>query len=143
MQRIILDTNIVVSALISKDGISAKIIKDLILEEKVTLCTSGNIMDEYFNVLRRDKFARYKDFRIHSNILMGIIETISLHIDPIENIKILKDLDDNKFLELAAELDVDYIITGNTKDYTTRHFRNTKIVTPAEYWGKHRPTRIN
>ncbi len=46
----------------------------------------------------------------------------------------LKDLDDNKFLEFAIEVEADFIITGNNRDFTIKEIGATKIVTPTEYW---------
>jgi len=47
---------------------------------------------------------------------------------------IIKDTSDNKFLELAAECKSDFLITGNTNDFTMSSFGHTKIVSPKEYW---------
>ena len=54
-------------------------------------------------------------------------------------IEILTDMSDNKFLELAAASSADYLITGNTLDFTITEFEYTKIVTPRQYWDNHRP----
>jgi predicted nucleic acid-binding protein len=37
-------------------------------------------------------------------------------------------------LELADECSADFIITGNTNDFTFSTYKRTKIVTPKEYW---------
>ncbi|MCY7410090.1 MAG: hypothetical protein LH473_07440 [Chitinophagales bacterium] len=49
----------------------------------------------------------------------------------------ISDLDDNKFLDLSSSSKADYLITGNTNDFTMKSFRRTKIVTPREYWENH------
>jgi len=41
-------------------------------------------------------------------------------------------------LELAIASNADFIITGNTNDFTMSHFQGTKIVTPKEYWDFHK-----
>jgi predicted nucleic acid-binding protein len=43
-------------------------------------------------------------------------------------------------LELAEESKADFIITGNTNDFTMNKHKKTKIVTPKEYWENYRPT---
>ncbi len=53
-------------------------------------------------------------------------------------IDVLTDISDNKFLELAAVSSADYLITGNTVDFTITEFEYTKIVTPREYWDNYR-----
>jgi len=52
---------------------------------------------------------------------------------------IISDKDDNKLLELAEESKADFLITGNTNDFTIKTFRNTRIVTPKEYWDHYKP----
>jgi predicted nucleic acid-binding protein len=47
--------------------------------------------------------------------------------------------DDNMFLELADECMADFIITGNTNDFTFSAYKQTKIVNPKEYWENHAP----
>lgn len=42
------------------------------------------------------------------------------------------------FLELAEVSQADFIITGNTNDFTMQTYKTTLIVTPREYWEKHR-----
>lgn len=61
------------------------------------------------------------------------------YYEPGEEIALIKDADDNKFLELALEATADFIITGNINDFVMKKFYNTKIVTPAEYWDLHQP----
>jgi predicted nucleic acid-binding protein len=48
-------------------------------------------------------------------------------------IDILTDIRDNKFLELAAVNFADYLVTGNTLDFTITEFESTSILTPQEY----------
>jgi len=42
-------------------------------------------------------------------------------------------------LELADECLADFVITGNTLDFTFPTYKNTKIISPKEYWEKYRP----
>ena len=46
----------------------------------------------------------------------------------------IEDKDDNKILELADTCEADYIITGNTNDFTFPTYKNTQIVNPKDYW---------
>ena len=50
------------------------------------------------------------------------------------SIDLMSDKDDNKILELADICAADYIITGNTNDFTFSAYKNTQIVTPKDYW---------
>jgi uncharacterized protein len=46
----------------------------------------------------------------------------------------LRDKSDNKFLELPAVSSADFLITGNTLDFSINEFEYTKILTPKRYW---------
>jgi putative PIN family toxin of toxin-antitoxin system len=91
-------------------------------------------MTEYFEVLQRPKFAKYQDFAIRAEILLADIETNATMYEPRIRLDLLSDKDDNMILELADECKADYIVTGNTNDFTLASYKDTQIVTPREYW---------
>lgn len=138
MQRIILDTNVVVSALIS-NSVPTQILNELILPQKVKLCLSDQVYLEYTDVLGREKFSRFSDFKRKSEVVLNALRGVALFFKPQEEINILSDLGDNKFLELAAVSNAHYLTTGNIRDFTIVKFRNTRIVTPREYWEQFAP----
>lgn len=137
MQKIILDTNVIVSSLISNLSYPYRIIFDLVLEFKVTTCISDIIMKEYLEVLQRNKFKSIYGFYDNSLVLLQFLSRYSEHYSPTSNIDLLKDKNDNKFLELAIESSADYIVTGNFNDFNIEKIKNTKIVSPKEYWEKY------
>ena len=47
---------------------------------------------------------------------------------------ILDTNDDNMLLELAEESKADFLITGNTNDFIIPSYKQTRILTPREYW---------
>ena len=138
MQKIILDTNVLVSALIQK-SYPYLILNDLYLEHKIEVCISEPLLAEYYEVLNRPKFSKFPDFKIKADqVLADIAINASLFI-PKKKVKKLKDADDDMILELAQECKADFIITGNTKDFTIPKFKKTLIVSPMEYWANHKP----
>jgi len=138
VQKIVIDTNVIISAFLTK-GIPSKIISHLVLEQKVQICTSDPVWEEYINVVNREKFSRFPNFKSNAHFVLSFIREISFHVHPEQKVQILKDLDDNKFLELAHKVEADFIITGNTNDFTIETFGKTKIVSPSEYWQFHKP----
>ncbi|MEO8209963.1 MAG: putative toxin-antitoxin system toxin component, PIN family [bacterium] len=116
MQKVILDTNVIISSLISK-GIPSKIVEELVIEQKVRICLSKEILDEYIGVINRRKFSIFKNFYVNAEILIDYIDIVSLRYSPEVKLKILSDLSDNKFLELAVTSKADFLITGNVKDF--------------------------
>jgi len=133
MQRIILDTNVLVSALIQK-SFPYSIVNKLFIENKIELCISEKLMAEYYEVLRRPKFAAYHDFVARAEMLLSDIEEKAVLYSPQIEIDLLSDKDDNMILELADACSADYIVTGNTTDFTFPTYKQTQIVTPKEYW---------
>ncbi len=57
--------------------------------------------------------------------------------EPMTKLRIIEDEPDNRLLELAQIPKADFIITGNTNDFTMENYKGTKIVTPKEYWEEH------
>ena len=133
MQKLILDTNIIVSALIS-NSIPTKILYELVLTQKVKTCLSDQIFAEYVEVMNRGKFTKYTNFKTKSDIVLNKLREISEFYKTDRKIEILSDTSDNKFLELAAVSSADYLVTGNTLDFLITEFEYTKILTPREYW---------
>jgi len=138
MQSLIIDTNVIVSALISK-GIPSKIISELVLEQKVKLHISTEIFSEYVEVLLRPKFKHLPGFRKHADIVISRIEELGIYTEVTQTLDIIKDESDNRFLELALACKADFLITGNTNDFLIEKINTTKIVTPTEYWNNYRP----
>ncbi len=136
MQKIVIDTNVIVSSLIQR-SYPYKIIYELFVEDFFLLCVSDELMAEYYEVLARPKFARFPDFCVKAEILLADIETKAKKFVPNLTIDFIKDKDDNMILELANECKADFIITGNTNDFTFSEYKQTKIISPKEYWESH------
>ncbi len=138
MQKVIIDTNVIVSALIQKNY-PYLIVNDLFFEDKIQVCLSSKLLEEYLDVLSRPKFARFSDFAYKAKEILTEIGLKAKHYEPKIKLNIISDQDDNMILELADESDADFIITGNTNDFTIDKYKNTKIVTPKEYWEDYKP----
>jgi len=113
MQKVVIDTNVIVSALIQK-SFPYKIVNELFIEDKIKLCVSEALMREYYEVLRRPKFAAYYDFVARAEALLADIEAKAVMYYPDISLDLISDKDDNKILELADACSADFIITGNT-----------------------------
>lgn len=106
MQKLILDTNIIVSALIS-NSIPTKILYEVVLTQKVKTCLSDQIFAEYVEVMNREKFTKYANFKTKADIVLNKLREISEFYKTDRKIEILSDTSDNKFLELAAASSAD------------------------------------
>jgi putative PIN family toxin of toxin-antitoxin system len=131
MIRIVVDTNVLVSALL-KEYSSSALIVSLILQETLKLCLSPEILDEYKRVLSYNKFQDLDQTTVKA--LLAELLRKSLMVEPKTLLDIIKaDSEDNKFLECALEAEADFFITGNIKHFSFKEFHQTKIVTPSQF----------
>ena len=121
----VFDTNVLVSALMSKHADSPTVLLlDYVLDGRIVLLYNEDIINEYKEVLHRDKF-HFDDEQI--NALIDLIKT-GIHLNPTESQEAFSDEDDRVFYEVALSKEEGYVVTGNTK-----HFPKSPIVvTPAE-----------
>ena len=128
MLRVVLDTNIYISAILF-DGKPEDIIK-LVREGIVEVLISEAIILEIAEVLRR-KFG-WESWQI-SRVIDDIRETATLTI-PQQIISLLEDDDDNRVLECAVEGGADYIITGDKRHLLPlKEYEGIRIVSPDEF----------
>ncbi|MGO9554452.1 MAG: putative toxin-antitoxin system toxin component, PIN family [Syntrophobacteraceae bacterium] len=131
MLRVIIDTNVLVSALLKPDSVP-ELVLSLILEKEMVLCLTKPIADEYAEVLRREKFIRLDHDKVKA--LLSRLKSQAEWVEPKIRLNVTKaDPEDNKFLECAEEAGADFLITGNIKHFPPGKFKRTLIVDPAEF----------
>ena len=133
MQSVILDTNVLVSALIQK-SFPHYIVFDFVLNERVNLYLSNELMNEYRDVLSRPKFAKIADFSSNAEIVLSRFEKIATFYEPKSRLNIIKDESDNRLLELADESSANFLVTGNSTHFTMSQYKETKIMSPRDFW---------
>ena len=124
--KVVVDTNVIVSALINSNGTPGKILP-LILNGKLELLYDNRIIFEYKEVLARKEFG----FNIEIiNDLMDFFKHEGEFVNA-EHINLkFHDESDKKFYEVFKAEKAQYLITGNIK-----HFPKEKgIVTPKEFF---------
>lgn len=68
MDCVVVDTNVLVSALIGK-GYPKKVL-EIIFSRRVSFCLSTPVLTEYLAVLRRPKFAQYSEFAANASLTL-------------------------------------------------------------------------
>lgn len=131
--KIVLDTNVLVSGLISQ-GYPSKILEHILKGSLLQLCLSAAVLEEYQAVLARPKFSRFPSFVENAAATLLYLQHNSQVFEPRVSVDLLSDKSDNKFLELAMESKAAYLITGNTQDFNFSKFRNTEIVSPKDFY---------
>ena len=127
MTRVVLDTNVWLSALLFPRGTCDHLLKEL-RGRRVSLWTSEVLLGEVSNVLRR-KF----NYAAHEadQVIEGI-RAMAAIIDPGMRVDVIKqDEADNRVLECAVASEADRIISGDTRDLQPLGtFRGIPIISP-------------
>jgi len=125
--RVVLDTNVLVSAL----GYGGKPEDCLIAAmDEAVLVVSDDILDEI------DRVTGYEELPIEPSerrVFLRVLRGVSEVVTPEENLSVVEDSDDDKFLEAAVEADADYIVSGDDDLLSLGEFRGTEILTPDEF----------
>jgi uncharacterized protein len=133
MKKIVIDTNVIVSASI-RNGYSSRILWYIIFDKKIQLCLSEDVLSEHRRVSEYKRIRKkYPDYEEKMTHLVKATEEIGILYVPSKSFSIIKDKSDNIFLNLAYEAKANYIVTGNRNDFSIPHFEQTKIVTPKEF----------
>jgi len=126
--RLVLDTNIVVSAALKPDGLQRTVLL-LAVTKPARLYVTEAVLAEYQQVLARPEFKIRKGLRRQ---LVQLIKNRAQPVSPVRVLQIAKDPDDDKFLECADSARADYLITGNLRHFP-RFWKNTKVITSREF----------
>ena len=129
--KLVLDTNILVSALIAKEGQPAKVFEKLILEE-VENSTSKEIISELKEVLARKEITKRTTSNARKFILRQYLNN-SIQVLPKIKVNAVEHGSDNKFLEVAVEAKARFIITGDQHLLKLKKFREIKIIKAKEF----------
>ena len=125
--RIVFDTNIVVSAMLSPSGTAADGLR-LALNRYIQFCASEVIFEEYEEVLRRPKFRRPPQV---VSALMKAVRAVAELVKPTATLTVSADDADNRFLECAEAAKADYIVTGNIQHFPAAWGR-TRVITARQ-----------
>jgi len=128
MIRAVLDTNVVVSAMLRSGGLPDAVFK-LAMSGEILCFVSEPILAEYEDVLRRPRLAIDPDKVTIA--LERIRETVRL-VRPVERVTAALDPDDNIFLECAEDARAHFLVTGNGRHFPQR-WAATLIVSPRQF----------
>ncbi|MCD6423133.1 MAG: putative toxin-antitoxin system toxin component, PIN family [Elusimicrobia bacterium] len=128
MDRIVLDTNVFVSAYIKPEGISARLI-DLWILDVFELVICEEILDEYVEILLRKGIS----YRLLKELNRQIWNK-AIKVNLVGSVNVIKnDISDNKFLECAVRGKAKYIISGDKHLLNVKKFGRIKILGPGEF----------
>lgn len=127
IRKVIIDTNVLVSALLAShdDSATVQVIK-LVLKGRIIPVITKSIISEYNEVLRRKKF----DFPEESiSMLIDYFTGKAIEAAPIQTDIKLPDNKDLPFFEAVLSAEDHILITGNTKHFPVHE----RIITPRMF----------
>lgn len=130
--KIVVDTNVIVSALKSRNGFSFRFLS-IIDDSRFKIFISVPLILEYEDAIKRSK-SKIKLSKVELDAILDYICLVA------ERRKIfylwrpfLADPKDDMVLELAIESECDYIISFNKKDFVGVEKFNLEVITPKEF----------
>ncbi len=133
MQKIVLDTNVLVSGVIAS-GYSASIL-NAIHREDIKLVTSAHLLEEFSDVIARRRIARkYPQAAENAEILLDFLRAFAILAPGIpEPYAISPDRDDDYVLACALDENADCIVSGDPHLLNLKSYRGIPIMTPREF----------
>jgi len=131
--RLVLDTNVLISAILSPNSISAKILNWG--EDNGVILYSAATLNEVLSVLGRSKFSKYID----DNDIDGLsirIKTVWLFVEILNQVQLCRDPKDDKFIDLALNGEASHLITGDNDLLILNPIENTSVTNPRTFWNE-------
>ena len=130
--RLVIDTNILVSALLAATSLPAQLVV-LWRADRFDLLTAVEQLDELMRVTRYPKIRERLPPAIAGR-LVNDLRALAFVVDKLSIVDASPDLDDNYLLALAAAGGADFLVTGDKRDLLgIAVYEGTKIVTVRDY----------
>ena len=127
--RIIIDTNLWISFLLSK---KFDFIDKLLDSGKVELVFSNELLAEMIDVTGRPKLKKF--FTMEDWLMIcEIISRHAIYIPVVSSVTLCRDEKDNFLLSLAQDAKANYLLTGDNDLLVLKSFGVTQIITIAEF----------
>lgn len=135
MVRVVLDTNVLASATIVKEGAPSRIVQAW-LQGEVELVTSPVLLQELADVLSRPRIQKYQWMATEEVAqLLTHLATVTILVSGQRLVRVITDDPDDDFvLSTALEGKVDYIVSGDRHLLNLGDYQGIQIVPPAEFF---------
>jgi len=132
--RVVLDANVLVSALISAKGIPARLLVYW-QEDKFDLVLSAATLQELERVLYYPRLReQYPLPEEEIQQFLHLLRTLAIEVTPSEEIAAVeRDPTDNRYIECALDGVAQYIVSGDGHLLDLREYRGIRILTPIEF----------
>ena len=130
--RVVLDTNVVVSALLFENSTPGRALQKAL--SHTSICVTNEVLEEYRRVLSRRKFAKYVD----SGARLKFLSELNLVVDLVQakahdSSLPLRDSSDSIFIDAALGANADCLISGDEDLLVLKPYFAIPILTAAEF----------
>lgn len=137
--RLVIDTNLLVSAYIIGSGLPARLYEYALVE--ADLLFSAETLVELQSVLRRPKFDRYVT-RKHREDAYEKVLLFAQIVTPSKHFSLSADPKDNKFIDVAITGQADFIVSGDKRDLLSLGaVDGIPILSARDFWREFGPGR--
>jgi putative PIN family toxin of toxin-antitoxin system len=126
--RAVIDTNVLVSALIASSGNEALLLL-AVNQGFVKPCFSDPMLKEYAEVLARPRFS-FPDDEIAA--VLDLFRHHGEHVRATPLTGVSPDPKDDPFMACALESRADFLVTGNKRDFPQERLPGTQVVSAGE-----------
>ena len=130
---LVLDTNVIISALLSPDGPPAEIIK-LWEADRIEVATSLVLLAELERVLEYHRVREHFEDPSSVTVLLKRFRVVATLVETGPDLDVIeRDPSDNRFLECAVAANASYIISGDDHLLAIGEYRGIVILKPADF----------
>jgi uncharacterized protein len=130
VERVVLDTNVLISAVLSPLGKPFACIGWVL--DNATLIVSRELLEELETRLGRPKFRKYVD-EARCRAFVADLGLSAVQVELSGSVKVCRDSDDDKLLEIAVAGRADCLVTGDQDLLVLDQFQGIPILTPAGF----------
>ena len=134
--RIVLDANIIISALIRPDSAPGRILRAAVEETMLHMVTSNPLLDELRAALEYPRLQRYlKMSKQDKEEFVILLEQVAdpVNIGDYSISGICRDPDDEPYIQTALAGRADYIVSGDGDLLELKAVEHIPIVPPADF----------
>lgn len=132
--RIVIDTNVLISGVFF-GGFPRRILSSIV-HQRITACATAEIINEYEEIVQ--EMIDRKQGHVNRAILTPLIKAMEI-IEPVTQVEICRDPDDDKFLGCAKDACAFYIVSGDKDLLVLEHYEDIQIVTAKVFCEKYLP----
>lgn len=130
--KIVVDTNVLISGVFF--GGYPRQVLSAVVEGKFIACATVEIVNEYEEIVQ--EMISRKQGNINRKILTPLVKVMEI-IEPISEVKVCRDSDDDKFIGCAKDARALYIVSGDKDLLVLECYENIQIITAKDFCEKY------